>query len=749
MMRWIALVALLQTVCCAAEGLPLAVSIAEHKDVENFGDPGKDGERTFRPALKDKAALIRITSWWGGAMRPPDGARYIAEVTFRDDAATPVVVEAAGGVATYFGRSEVHRIGGAKDGQWKVAHVPLSWDLLLLAKGSQDAVLAVRANADLPIEKIAVREAKLPEDQVRYEAESRAWIATVQQAKAENAGFRTPDEQPVIPEALKGQPLVPYVRAYYDWLYPNSAPRAGEAGAAVHVRMARNESEPAAFGVFAQDDLEGVDYEVSELTGPGGKLACEVIRMSAEFALEPDKAKGQVWAPQRLWPAFPASIKKGRSGWCYFVLKTLGEASAPGKYEGTITVKGGAHKATLPLKVEVLPVTLLSMDEAGLTMGGCVTGLVTDQELATKREYNHNCVNLWFGGVQPGIKKNGDKLDLDFYILDDWMKRAKAHGIKRIVWFLGGNPNGYPETMTVERTVFEAWGLGTREDFFKKMGTAEQRGKILEEVKLPYKLLLQGIVAHAKEAGWPELIFTPFDEPAKWCYPEPRAEGGRKFAIGCGPWIRDHFKASCALIHEAVPGVKVYVSMHRNFERNIHGYNGRVGEVFIPDVDLVCTNAIEEDYELGDKVRKAGKDFWQYGGGASRRYGYGFYFAAWDSRGSLCWAYNWGKRFDITEGSNWQYAWYSPFGTIQTPTYQEIREAWDDRRYIETAKAVAKTAGVDIAPLLAKIREETLADRGKGGRDLVDDFWEEGRTASKMDAWRDLLARKIVELTKK
>ncbi|MCX7805032.1 MAG: hypothetical protein N3A38_07550 [Planctomycetota bacterium] len=733
---------------CGGESLPLSWNLAEIKDLQDWGEPARDGDRTYRPAEAGKAAVVRLPNWWGGTPRPPRGKAYVFEVTYRDDADAPVVAEAHAGVASYFGRSELHRFGGEKDGKWKTAYVPASWDLLMLPPGSRNCEIAFRSPVSLPVEKIVVREARLPEDADRYDAESRAWIAKIQAGKAAGAKFRNADETPEIPDSWAGKPMVPYARAYYDWIYPNSAPRKGEAGAPVHVLMARNEIEPGAFGVYAREDIEGVEYSISELKGPTGKLECEIRCYAAEYALEPGK-DAPVWSPQRLWRAFPVSIKKGRSAWFYFTVRTLGDKSLPGKYEGTISIRAGAKTAGLPLKVEVLPIKLLTMDEAGLGMGGCVTGLATEQELETMRENNHNIVNLWFAGAQPGMKREGDRLVLDFYYFDDWMKRARDHGVGRIVWFLGGNPNGYPETLSIERDLYSVWGLGSKEEFFRKMGTAEQRGKILEEVKTPYRLWLQAMVAHAKEAGWPELIFTPFDEPAKWAYPEPRAEKNRKFAIGCGPWIRDHFKAACALIHEAVPGTKVYISMHRNFYREVHGTKGRVGEIFIPDVDIVCTNAIDEDHELGDKVRRAGKEFWQYGGGASRRYGYGFYFAAWDSRGSLCWAYNWGKRFDITEGSNWLYAWYSPFGTIQTPIYHELREGWDDRRYLETAKAAAKAAGADITPLIKQIREETLADRGKGGRDLVNDFWEEGRTASKMDAWRGMLAKKIMELAKR
>jgi hypothetical protein len=572
-------------------------------------------------------------------------------------------------------------------------------------------------------------------------------VAKAQASKAAAAKQASPDETPEVPEAYRGRALVPYVRAYYDRIYPNSAPKKAEVGATIHVRMARNEFEPGTFAVYAQEDLDGVDFTVSELTGPAGKLACEIRRHAAEFALEP-KDKALVWVPQRLWPAFPASIKKGQSAWFWITIRTLGEASKPGKYRGKVTIAAGAHSAELPIQVEVLPITLLTMDEAGLRMGGCVTGLATAAEMATMREHNHNMVNLWFAGVQPEMKKEGDRIALDFHYLDDWMKLAKENGQGAIVWFLGGNPNGFPMTLSMERDLY-ALACGSREEFFQKAGSQESRGKVLPEVRPHYAQWLKDVASHAREKDWPELIFTPFDEPAKWSYPEPRADKNYKYAIGCGPWIRDHFKDACALIHEAVPGSKVYISMHRNFHRKVHGTDGRVGEIFIPDCDVICTNAIDEDNELGDKVRRAGKTFWQYSGNRSRRYGFGFYFAAWDSRGSLCWAYNWGRRFDITEGSNWEYAWCSPFETILTPDYEELREAWDDRRYVETAKAVAKAAGKDIGGPLAQIRSETLATQGTVGRDLVNDFWEEGRQANKMDQWRDLLAKKIIELTRK
>ncbi len=732
-----------------AGGLPVQMSVADIQELNAgaWGALEREGQRAYRSALRGRDAWVRLPAWWSEGPRPPKGVHYILEVTFKDVADAPTIAESFGALGSYYGRTELHRFGGEGDAQWKVAHVPASWDLVISPKGTQAAEFAFRAPADVPISKIEVREAKLPEDQARYEAESRAWVAKAQAAKAATAEQMGADETPDIPDAFKGKAVVPYVRAYYDRICPNSAPKKGEVGATIHVRMARNEFEPGTFAVYAQEDLRGVEFTASELTGPAGKLACEIRRHTIEYALEP-KGKALAWAPQRLWPAFPAAIKKGQSAWFWITVHTLGEASQPGKYRGKVTITAGPHTAELPIQVEVLPITLLTMDEAGLRMGGCVTGLPSAGEMATMREHNHNMVNLWFAGVQPEMKKAGSKIALDFHYLDDWMKLARENGQGAIVWFLGGNPNGFPMTLSMERDLY-GLAVGPRDEFFKKAGSQEFRGKVLPEVRPHYAQWLKDVVAHAKERSWPELIFTPFDEPAKWSYPEPRADKNYKFAIGCGPWIRDHFKDACALIHEAVPGTKVYISMHRNFHRKVHGTDGRVGEIFIPDCDVICTNAIEEDHELGDKVRKAGKIFWQYSGNRSRRFGFGFYFAAWESTGSLCWAYNWGRRFDITEGSNWQYAWCSPFDTILTPDYEELREAWDDRRYIETAKAVAKAAGKDISGLLAQIRTETLANQGTGGRDLVNDFWEEGRQANKMDHWRDLLANRIVELMRR
>jgi hypothetical protein len=252
---------------------------------------------------------------------------------------------------------------------------------------------------------------------------------------------------------------------------------------------------------------------------------------------------------------------------------------------------------------------------------------------------------------------------------------------------------------------------------------------------------------HAKEKNWPEQILTPFDEPAKWVQAAGRkspSTANDPNIIGTGPWIKPHFEQCCALIHEAAPDARVYGSIH----------HAESGLPFLKDVDVFCTNAIHEDPKLGDKVREAGKVFWQYsnfGNGLPDRgrYAFGFFFNAFDSRGSLCWAYNWGPRLDTSAaGASWEYAWYTPLDVIPHPFYEAVREAWDDRRYVETLKKVAKDNQADISQFLTEIAEQGKNLRGEGGRDTVNDFWAASKRIDAMDELRAKVAAKILEVNK-
>ena len=133
---------------------------------------------------------------------------------------------------------------------------------------------------------------------------------------------------------------------------------------------------------------------------------------------------------------------------------------------------------------------------------------------------NVNATNLWFISAKPTMSNVDGKLVLDFTLIDEWMKEAKRLGWQNIVYFLGGNPYGFPRTMNMEQELFvlmqdEGDREARVEKFLKLAANESNRGKVLEEIRGVYAQWVKEVSEHAQTNDWPELIFTPFDEPAK------------------------------------------------------------------------------------------------------------------------------------------------------------------------------------------------------------------------------------------
>jgi len=750
----------------AAEGplvtVDLAKISADRVVADAVSEPQSLDGVACRVVRKGQVCAIAVDRWWGQTPQPPAGAIYLAAVRYKDTVEEPVRFLSYAGLGRYEGPSEMHRFGGLADGKWKLARVPLAWDMLLSLPSDKGRVrLAIQSPAgDLPVASITISRADADAER-RYNAETRQWVRRVQSRL--KPSVEVPPQTPVIPPALAGAPIVPYVRSYMSVIYPYSAPQAGEAGATVRVRMALNEYEPAAFGVYAaKDKLTGVTFEVSGLTGPAGRLAVEIKRGTVEYCLHsPGRKDTQLIQAERIWPAYPVEIDQGKSHWFWITLKTDPDKSKPGTYTGTITIRADQGRATLPIEVEVLPIKLLTMDEAGLLMGGCTVALVPQHEMKILRQHNFNMINIWYPGVAPRMRIRNGKMELDFEWIDHWMRIARKYDMGPLVWFLGGNPYEYPRTLSIEREIYIALHEGEKprkelyDEFTRIAGTEAHRGRTLPEVEPYYREWIRRVWRHAKENNWPEIIFTPFDEPASWAQGPYRISRGVKnpHIIGAGPWTKDHFKYACKLIHESAPGVRIYASIHHNHLKPPKpGRPIREGQVFLEDVEVFCTNAIDEDPALGEKVRAAGKQFWQYKGiGSGRhpdqtRFTFGFFFSAFDSRGSLVWAYDWGRGFDTSSGYNWMIAWRTPFDVIGSPCFEAMREAWDDRRYVETLKAVAAQKKADISAFLAKLAEDAIRLRGSGGRKVVYDTWGQAKDLDAIDGMRQRIAAKILEL---
>ncbi|MEA2063681.1 MAG: hypothetical protein U9P14_08295 [Gemmatimonadota bacterium] len=679
--------------------------------------------------------LVEFPGWWSGN-RPPRREMAVLEVEYRDSFTTPVHALVYSGMSTREGYSELHRFGGTGDGAWKKARIPCPADLMFLYLGNNTLRFKLIPKSNEPLE---VRSCKLvapaPGDEEGYNAETRAWVRRVQQRRVRvDSIYYRKTQTPVLEGKWAEKALVPFHRNYMILIEPVSAPQAEETLFPVTVKMSLNESEPFQLGVYANgQDLKNVTVFVDPVKGRDGKTAVETTVRVAEYSLVKNRVHSYFIEPfpQRLWPAYAFNLEKGNSHLVLLDFKTTNGQTKPGTYETTVRFSAvGVEEVEIPLRIEVLPYSLLTMEEAGLKLGGCTTGLIPEYEMELLHDYNHNMVNIWYSSVWPVLSKRGDSFEMDFRVMDDWMAAAKRAGFTDIVYFLGGNPPLFPRTMHLPRTLAECL-YGIKGEAWRELSFRDAHH--VPPQLVPHMIdWARRFGRNAKEKNWPNVILTPFDEPAKWVQYYTNS--------GSLPHIKGQFIQQIGLLRQGWPEVQIYGS--------IHHYYGGID--FLPYVDIFCTNAIAENWNLGEEVREARKIFWQYSGTPDKglpgvaRYTFGYYFADHNSRGSLVWAYNWGNRFDTIDGANWMYAWQTPFDLVPTPYLIGLREAWDDRRLRETLIQAANRKGVDLTNFLGRLSIEIATTRGRGGTSTLDDFWEKAKSDLVMEKWKERMVRKLL-----
>lgn len=719
--------------------------------------------RKVREVTGTGTALFTVPAWWGKAARPKQGEIFVVEIDYKDISGNPFIVSSFGNCANSLDSlSELHRALMLNTQTWKTAMIPVSYDYLYVGDGGPAengrqlfSIKLTNGDKSLPVSAIRIRPS-ISGDEARYNSETRAWVKKVQEKYPATDKLSSA----VLPDNLKAKSCIVYQRNYLTPVLPSDAPKLNEVGTPVRLRMSVNETECRQVAVYANGkNLEGVTISVGDLKNEKGEsFEGEKKQFTVEYAMTKGRRDSHKTDAQRIWPMYETPVQSGHSQSFWLTFKTISGSAKPGTYKGYIDVQvknGQAEK--IPLEIEVTPVTLLTMNQAGLSMGGCVLGLLPFHDLVYSQENNVNAINLWFNSVRPEMSKENGKLKLDFTLMDEWMKEARRLGLQNIVYFLGGNPYGFPKTMSIERDLFITMqDSGTRQEkfdkFLKLAADPANRNQVMKDIRDVYAQWVKEVTEHARDNQWPELILTPFDEPAKHEQKPYRKEGylNDDQVIGTGPWIKTHFEDACDIIRNNAPKeLRIYGSIHE-----------ASGIEFLPKVNVFCTNAVSEDTLLGVKVNAGGPDkhFWQYtgigDGGASEpskmRYSFGFYFGSYNSRGSLLWAYNWGARFNTTEGYNWMICWDTPFGVIPTLSYEGLREAWDDRRYIETLKKIAKEKGREneINAFLRNIFYQATRSRMDGGNDRVDDFWSNTKDPAKMDEWRSSITDKIIELSK-
>ncbi|MFC1544903.1 hypothetical protein ACFL4X_01930 [Gemmatimonadota bacterium] len=702
-----------------------------------------EGEE-FDDIYSGKAITFQTDVWWDG-YRPKDRYHFALEVEYLDNFSLPAIALVYSQLDISVHYSELHRFGGLGDNQWKTARIPCESGFLALHEPDSTARFRlISQDGMLNVRRVTLLEGKA-DDEALYNAQTREWVERVQHRSKISESYFKLVQTPVIPQEMSQSAIVPYSRSWMEPLMTIAAPQAGEVVDTLFARMSLNEWEPVQLGIYANgQDLKDVTVKVGDLRAADGSIVAKCNVRVAEYSLVRTR-DGDIPVrpfPQRLWPSYSFDVSGGRSHSVWLEINTadVGSSTA-GEYITEVSVSAGnAPSVTVQLKVEILPIRLLTMNEAGLTLGNCTRGLLPFHEIELLGRYNHNSIIPWYFSARPELHGTGDGgFEIDWRSFDLFMQACRHNAINYIFWFLGENPFGFPGTMKLEQTLAQdVLGLDKRETdalIWEKPDSVHQKLRPLV-VEWASK-----VRAHAADNNWPTLNVTPFDEPAKWVQTAKRWEQMRGH-VETLSFIKPHFIHLRNLLKE---GNSDFI-----ISGDIHHYKGGID--FLPYLDLFCTNATHENLDMPRQVKEAGVELWEYSGAGDAglpgraRYTFGYYFAANGSVGSLVWAYNWGKRFDTLDGSSWVCVWNTPFDIIPTPFMMGISEAWDERRLLETLKSEASARNVDIDGFLSTLFAEVHDSMGLRGQSTVTDFWFAAQDNNKMDQWRRRIEDKLLEI---
>lgn len=549
-------------------------------------------------------------------------------------------------------------------------------------------------------------------------------------ADVRKAAFSTVFKEVKYEETTKLFPLAKsdtdrgYIVFIRDWMkaiYPNTVPQKAEADAKeLSIWCSPGEYEPATFGIYPLAKNLGAQITVSDLvSGAKDKISKDNISIRVTGYL-PERIKDVrrvagdytyyladgSWGtsymektPKILWPCKgKISIDETKQIW----LTVHVPASAkPGKYRGTVAFKPvGKPQQTLKLTVDVQPINLQKSDRVeGMFWleGTRMYPQNRKKELADMAEHGIRSVVL--GTTLPELNTENGKLTLGFTQLDALVQEMKDVGLTKYMPFY---------TASLVRNLRYLCNTGA--------------------VKMPfddaYAYAIGEIYKHAKEKGWPEVLFYPVDE------------------IGNSTALMNEFKHLVQLI-KRTPGTKVYCTVN----------NYASGVNCADSIDYWCAN-IKMPKEQEQDVLSRGKALMRYGTSfnynprISRTYS-GFGFWRIPATAMYYWHYQSiiGDPLNGIDGHARDHisSYPSPEGPINSIDFEAIREGIDDLNYIYT-----------LQQLMEKARNSGKGDLAKTGESILDEIISCDPSYSQSDLagvpndkyheWRLRMAQEIIKL---
>ena len=520
-------------------------------------------------------------------------------------------------------------------------------------------------------------------------------------------------------EARRGYVL--FAKSYMDMIYPRTRPLRREITSLLGLSSPLGQYEPVTFSVHALKPMQKVRVTVSDLKGPGGHT---IERSNI------DVRSVRCW-PRRVWKN-PGVAEYTVRPWFlekrpevdiaadttqrFWLTVYVPADSAPGPYQGTITVDAGElGRQQLALRLDVFPFALLE-SPARQGMYYWVWHHRHDPpETAYRDEYIYKEImnmkahgmNTVFMSVPPICKsvKDGDTVRFDLDPLVPVVQACREAGFDPVIY-----------------------NIIIGKMFIDNMAGAD------------FPTSVKAFVEGFRQRGWPEPVLSAGDE----------ADANNSLGI---------VMSRLAQVRSVLPKAVTYETIV--WPRN--------SEVFEPHIDIRAFSS----YMCQDAVaptRKAGRQLWMYsgsdeGGGKTARVYRGIWGAALGLDGMLDWTYfrlyKTDKLFDdlanTSSGPNHRgYVFPTPDGPLPTPAWEGIREGVEDERFIFTLKtriqqarhsrnsnlqALADDADKHLATILTSVDTAPRADKSfpvsAAGGQLTVDF---------LNAFREQTAQYIEKL---
>ncbi len=305
-----------------------------------------------------------------------------------------------------------------------------------------------------------------------------------------------PAPMPALSAGDQARGFVPFAANYLDVVMPATVPAAEQLEPTLRIFAVPGEREPISFAVRALADQQAMSARITAFVGDGVALPEDATHAGVVRTLMRKmhpRTDDMLELPALIEDMHPVNVPAGRSQWYWFTVH-VPEDAAPGGYRSTITISASGGEATIPVELEVLPITLLQPEGIAWGMYDYHARTYSDDPDALEAKFRDQAEH---GMTSVGMCGNhGAEMTLDDgRVTVHWTGETDLErGMAAYV------AAGFPEPVQ--------WLMGRDTSRF-----AEQFGAIgTPEYAAAYAGVIRAILARAEAEGWPQIIFQPVDE---------------------------------------------------------------------------------------------------------------------------------------------------------------------------------------------------------------------------------------------